>query len=50
MKSNPQRDRGSRMQPKKALTLFDSTCLIVGIIIGAGIFQVAPDIARGTGT
>jgi amino acid transporter len=38
------------MQPKKALTLFDSTCLIVGIIIGAGIFQVAPDIARGTGT
>jgi len=36
-------------QPKPALTLFDSTCLIVGIIIGAGIYQMAPDIARGAG-
>ena len=34
--------------PKKALSLFDSTCLIVGIIIGAGIYQMAPDIAKGT--
>ena len=34
--------------PKKELTLFDSTCLIVGIIIGAGIYQMAPAIARGT--
>ncbi|RJP26515.1 MAG: amino acid permease [Candidatus Omnitrophota bacterium] len=33
--------------PKKELTLFDSTCLIVGIIIGAGIYQTAPDIAKG---
>jgi len=32
--------------PKKELTLFDSTCLIVGIIIGAGIYETAPDIAR----
>lgn len=36
-------------QPKPELTLFDSTCLIVGIIIGAGIYQMAPDIAKGAG-
>jgi basic amino acid/polyamine antiporter, APA family len=36
-------------KPKPELTLFDSTCLIVGIIIGAGIYQMAPDIAKGTG-
>ena len=34
--------------PKRELSLFDSTCLIVGIIIGAGIYQTAPDVARGT--
>ena len=34
--------------PKRELSLFDSTCLIVGIIIGAGIYQVAPDVAKGT--
>jgi amino acid transporter len=33
--------------PKKELTLFDSTCLIVGIIIGAGIYKTAPDVAKG---
>lgn len=32
---------------RKELTLFDSTCLIVGIIIGAGIYQMAPSIASG---
>ena len=36
-------------KPKPELTLFDSTCLIVGIIIGAGIYQMAPDIAKGVG-
>lgn len=35
--------------PRPALSLFDSTCLIVGIIIGAGIYQMTPDIAKGTG-
>ena len=34
--------------PKRQLTLFDSTCLIVGIIIGAGIYEVAPMVAGGT--
>jgi APA family basic amino acid/polyamine antiporter len=33
--------------PKRELSLFDSTCLIVGIIIGAGIYRSAPDIAKG---
>jgi len=33
--------------PRRQLTLFDSTCIIVGIIIGAGIYRSAPDIAKG---
>lgn len=33
--------------PKRELSLFDSTCLIVGIIIGAGIYKTAPDVAKG---
>ncbi len=33
--------------PKRALTLFDSTAVIVGIIIGVGVYQNAPLIARG---
>jgi len=33
--------------PKKELSLFDSTSIIVGIIIGAGIYQMAPAIAGG---
>ncbi len=36
--------------PKRALSLFDSTCIIVGIIIGAGVYQMAPDIAKGAGS
>ncbi len=36
-------------KPAQQLTLFDSTCLIVGIIIGVGIYQMAPDIAKGAG-
>jgi APA family basic amino acid/polyamine antiporter len=36
-----------RVTPKRELSLFDSTCIIVGIIIGAGIYQMAPDIAKG---
>jgi amino acid transporter len=38
---------GMLSAPKKELSLFDSTCIIVGIIIGVGIYQVAPDVARG---
>lgn len=36
-------------EPRRVLSLFDSTCLIVGIIVGVGIYQVAPDVARGVG-
>lgn len=36
-------------QPRRILTLFDSTCLIVGIIVGVGIYQVTPEVARGVG-
>ncbi len=36
-------------RPRRQLSLLDSTSLIVGIIIGAGIYQVAPDVARGVG-
>ncbi|OPZ08649.1 MAG: Serine/threonine exchanger SteT [candidate division BRC1 bacterium ADurb.BinA364] len=36
-------------QPKRQLTLFDSTSIIVGIIIGAGIYQMTPGIAGAMG-
>lgn len=32
--------------PKPELSLFDSTCLIVGIIVGVGIYETAPAVAR----
>ena len=35
-------------KPKRQLTLFDSTCIIVGIIIGAGIYKTGPFIASNT--
>ncbi len=31
--------------PRRELSLFDSTCIIVGIIIGVGIFETAPTVA-----
>jgi amino acid transporter len=36
--------------PKKELSLFDSTCIIVGIIIGAGIYETAPTVAHCLGS
>jgi amino acid transporter len=33
--------------PKRSLTLLDSTCIIVGIILGVGVYQNAPMIASG---
>jgi amino acid transporter len=36
--------------PRQELSLFDATSLILGIIIGAGIYQTAPDVARGAGS
>ncbi|MGD9418377.1 MAG: APC family permease [Verrucomicrobiota bacterium JB025] len=34
-------------RPAKALSLFDSTNIIVGIIIGVGIYRMAPEVAQG---
>jgi APA family basic amino acid/polyamine antiporter len=34
-----------QIAPKKELSFFDSTCIIVGIIIGAGIYETAPTVA-----
>jgi basic amino acid/polyamine antiporter, APA family len=36
--------------PKQELSLFDSTCIIVGIIIGAGIYETAPTVAGCLGS
>ncbi len=35
--------------PKQELSIFDSTCIIVGIIIGAGIYETAPIVAKCLG-
>lgn len=32
--------------PRRQLTLFDSTCIIVGIIIGPGIYRMSPVVAQ----
>ena len=40
-------DDSSSGAPRKQLSLFDSTCLIVGIIIGAGVYVMSPMIAQG---
>ena len=32
--------------PRRELTLFDSTCLIVGVIVGSGIFRAPPLVAE----
>ena len=36
--------------PRRVLSLFDTTNLIVGIIVGAGIFVAAPVVASGAGS
>lgn len=35
---------------KKELSVFDSTCIIVGIIVGAGIYETAPTVASCMGS
>lgn len=37
----------SPYRPAKSLSLFDSTNIIVGIIVGVGIYRMAPEVARG---
>ena len=38
-----------RQQPRRVLTLLDAVCIIVGTIIGAGIFETTPLIASNAG-
>lgn len=38
------------MQPKRELSVFDSVSIIVGIIIGAGIYETAPTVAGCLGS
>ena len=38
-----------RIGPQKELSVFDSMCIIVGIIVGAGIYETAPTIAACMG-
>jgi amino acid transporter len=38
-----------RAAPRRQLTLLDTTCIIVGIIIGAGFFETPPQIAAAAG-
>lgn len=38
-----------KIAPRKELSLFDSTCIIVGIIIGAGIYETVPIVAASMG-
>ncbi len=45
MKPTPAEAPLSPAAPRRELSLFDSTCVIVGIIIGAGIYRSTPDIA-----
>ena len=40
----------SMPRPTRSLSLFDGACLIVGVIIGVGIYQVVPDVAKGAGS
>jgi len=35
--------------PRKELSLFDSICIIVGIVIGAGIYEITPTVAACMG-
>lgn len=40
----------SLAEPRRQLTLLDSTCIIVGIIIGSGVYEMTPLIARNVGS
>ncbi len=35
---------------ERRLTMLDTSCIIVGIIVGAGIFETAPEVARSQST
>src|SRR5262245_57347840 len=41
---------GPRPEPERRLSLWDSICLIVGIIIGASIYETSPSIFQNSGS
>ena len=41
-------EKSTQAGPRRVLSLFDAICIIVGTIIGAGIFKAAPLIAKST--
>jgi amino acid transporter len=43
-------ERPEGAAPRKSLNLFDATCIIAGIIIGAGIYETAPTVAACMGS
>lgn len=48
-KSNPNgEDSSNSVQGSQKLNLFDSTCLIVGIIVGSGIYETPATVANAT--
>jgi len=48
--TRPKGSRGGHGGPKRELTLFDSVSLIVGIIVGAGIYETSPLVAGSVGS
>ena len=44
-----EKDLTMNIIPRKELSLFDSICIIVGIIIGAGIYEITPTVAACMG-
>jgi amino acid transporter len=48
--TQPKASRGTGGAPRRELTLFDSVSLIVGIIIGAGIYETSPLVAGSVGS
>lgn len=42
-------EQNNSMQPPRQLSLFDSICILVGIIIGTGIYETSPAIAASMG-
>lgn len=46
IRPSPSALRPASAAPRRELTLLDSTCIIVGVIIGAGIYRSSPDVAQ----
>lgn len=42
-------NKHSQAVPRRVLSLFDAVCIIVGTIIGAGIFKTVPEVAKNAG-